>query len=83
MMDEYYQAAFTLKGLRSGPCLDGFARNLDCEGYGWWTVRRYLIGLWKTDCAPSLKSTNCRRIRWVPIFGCEFLSTYYHAATCC
>ena len=78
MMDEYYQAAFTLKGLRSGPCLDGFARNLDCEGYGWWTVRRHLRSAAHTGRFTQIKGValNDVTVEWLVHRGIQTTEIY-------
>ena len=45
MLEEYFEAPFTLARLRggpSGPYIDGFACKLETQGYSWESGRRYL-----------------------------------------
>jgi hypothetical protein len=45
MLEKYFEAPFTLERLRggpSGPYIDGFACQLERQGYSWETGRRYL-----------------------------------------
>jgi integrase len=45
MLEKYFETTFVMDRLRSGPSgpyVDGFAQQLEHQGYSWWTIRGYL-----------------------------------------
>ena len=45
MLGTYFQTTFAVDRLRSGPSgpfVDGFAQQLERQGYSWWTARAHL-----------------------------------------